>query len=105
MAGPFSTEPVQSFSAALLCATAVAQVDELTRDNVLAELATITSWTGGGLHYEGNPADNAVGDCYTYFQVQDGKFVRIEPTEAATFTCGARTVSLQGDYGEGARRP
>lgn len=96
---------IQSFSAALLFATAAAQVDELTRENVITALGTIDSWTGGGLHYEANPAGNAVGECFAYFRVQDGEFVRLEPAEPGGFDCPGATVTLSGDYGQGAQRP
>lgn len=95
---------VQSFSAGLLFATALkAAGDDLTRDNVLAELKKIKEWDGGGLHYTTDPGDNAGSDCFMYDRVEGGKFVREFPTEAATFECDPDyPIELTGDYGKGA---
>ena len=97
---------VQAFSAGLLFATAVkAAGDDLTRDNVLAELHKIKKWDGGGLHMMSDPGDNAVADCVMYSEVKDGKFVRLFPKKVATFQCDAKKypIDLEGDYGQGAK--
>lgn len=96
---------VQSFSAGLLFATAVKAVgDDLTREAVLEELHTIDEWDGGGMHLEGHPGTNAVSTCFMYSVVEGGAFVRLHPTEPATFDCDdAYGIDLEGDYGEGAK--
>ncbi|MCU1356018.1 MAG: ABC-type branched-chain amino acid transport system, periplasmic component [Acidimicrobiales bacterium] len=97
---------VQSFSAGLLFATAAkAAGDNITRDNVLAELKKIKEWDGGGLHLPGDPGDNLVGHCFMYMVVKDGKFVRLEPKKPTEFTCDAKRFDydLKNDYGGGAK--
>jgi ABC-type branched-subunit amino acid transport system substrate-binding protein len=97
---------VQSFSAGLLFATAAkAAGDDITRDRVLAELEKIKDWDGGGLHMPGNPGDNAVGSCFLYTVVKDGKFVRLQPKKVATFDCDKKAYfyDLNDDYGGGAK--
>ena len=95
---------VQAFSAGLLFATAANAVDELTRDNVLAELKDIHSWDGGGLHYEADPGANTVGTCIILLEVKDGEFVRKFPDDAPEFSCNPdNAVKLEGDYGDGAK--
>jgi ABC-type branched-subunit amino acid transport system substrate-binding protein len=98
---------VQSFSAGLLFATAVkAAGDDLTRENVLAELRKIDDWDGGGLHFPGHAGTNAVSTCFMYSEVKGGKFVRLHPKKATTFDCKsgkAYVKELSGDYGAGAK--
>jgi ABC-type branched-subunit amino acid transport system substrate-binding protein len=98
---------VQSFSAGLLFATAVkAAGDDLTRENVLAELKKIKKWDGGGLHFPGNAGSNAVSTCFMYSVVKNGKFVRLHPSKATEFDCkDSYAYDLKGDYGTGAKAP
>ena len=96
---------VQAFSAGLLFATAVKELgDDITRENVLDQLHTITEWDGGGLHMVSDPGDNLANPCFMYSVVQDGAFVRLHPTEPLTFDCNREeyVIPLEGDYGEGA---
>jgi ABC-type branched-subunit amino acid transport system substrate-binding protein len=95
---------VQAFSAALLFATAAAEVppDQLKRDAVLEQLKTVTEWDGGGLHMPGNPGENSAPTCFLYMKVEGGEFVREHPEEG--FDCAADyAIELRGDYGEGAK--
>lgn len=96
---------VQSFSAGLLFATAAQALgDDLTRDNLMTELRTITEWDGGGLHMPSNPGENAVAECFIYMRVEGGEFVRVHPEEAPSFDCSPDYgIDLTGDFGEGAR--
>ena len=97
---------VQAFSAGLLWATAVKAVgDDLTRERVLAELKKIHTWDGGGLHFQTDPGENLVNDCFMYSIVKGGKFVRLHPDKALDFDCGGDKYryDLKGDYGEGAK--
>ncbi len=85
---------VQSFSASLLFATAARNAGaDLTRANLEAELAKITSWDGGGLHYETNPADRSREGCFILMQIRDGAFTRVLPEEAGTFSCSPDNVA------------
>ena len=96
---------VQSFSAGLLFATAAKAVgDDLTRDNVLAELQKVKEWDGGGLHFTSNPGDNHVATCFMYARIVEGEFVRYSPEKAATWTCDEDyAYDLNDDYGGGAK--
>lgn len=100
---------VQSFSANLLFATAAkacADQGEISRVCVLQEGQKIDSWTGGGLHAEGNPAANEPAKCAMLVTVKDGKFTRLHPeigSEMDTkdgFYCD-EVVELEGNFGEG----
>jgi len=94
---------VQAFSAGLLFAEAASSLgNDLTRENLIGALSEIHEWDGGGLHYNGDPGANTVGDCFLYMQVKDGTFERAFPEE--DYECDpAGRVDLKGDYGTGAK--
>jgi ABC-type branched-subunit amino acid transport system substrate-binding protein len=96
---------VQAFSAGLFFATAAKAVgDDLTRENVLAELEAVKEWDGGGLHFTSNPGDNHVATCFMYARIVDGEFVRFSPEEVTTWTCDEDyAFDLEDDYGGGAK--
>jgi ABC-type branched-subunit amino acid transport system substrate-binding protein len=80
----------QAASSFLLWATAAQQCGStLTRDCVMGELAKVTSWTGGGLHSEGNPAGNLPATCGMVLKVTGTNFERVYPTEPGTLDCSA----------------
>ena len=84
----------QATSAFLLWATAAKECGpDLTRQCVLDELAKITSWTGGGLHAETNPAKNIPPDCVMVLQMQGTKYVQAMPTTQGEFACNPAYVS------------
>jgi hypothetical protein len=86
---------VQSFSAALLFATAARNAgEELTRETLMAELGKITSWDGGGLHFETNPGEREREGCFVLVQVKDGEFKRVEPAEPGTFSCDPENLGV-----------
>jgi ABC-type branched-subunit amino acid transport system substrate-binding protein len=95
---------VQAFSAGLLFSTAAkATGDDITRDNVLAELHKITKWDGGGLHFLANPGENKSSDCFMYMEVTGGAFERLWPEKATTFDCDPEyRYDLENDFGGGA---
>lgn len=99
-----ATLGVQAFSAGLLFATAVEAVgDDISRDNVLAELESITEWDGGGLHFTSNPGENGVATCFMYLQVVDGAFERLHPGDATAFDCDdGYAFDVGDDFGGGA---
>lgn len=107
---------MQAWSAALLFATAVdALGNDVTRENLAAQLATVTTWDGGGLHGVTNPAENIPSSCFIIMEVADGGFVRNYPSpdedaevydEGNGFACPPleeSTAILTGDYGTGAK--
>ena len=98
---------VQAFSAGLLFATAMGQLadEDISRENLLDQLRTITSWNGGGLHFESNPGENLGAACFMYMQVTDGAFTRVWPEEATTWDCDpSYSFDLGDDYGGGAKK-
>lgn len=101
---PPSSLGVQAFSAGLLFATATKALgDDLTRDGLLAELESINSWDGGGLHFMANPGENLVSTCFMFSTVSGGVFERLHPDE--DYDCDDDyAMDLQGDYGTGATR-
>jgi ABC-type branched-subunit amino acid transport system substrate-binding protein len=85
---------VQSFSAALLFATAARNAGaDLTRTTLQDEIKKITSWDGGGLHYETNPAERTRHGCFILMQVQGGQFTRVAPEEPGTFSCDEKNIA------------
>jgi ABC-type branched-subunit amino acid transport system substrate-binding protein len=94
---------VQGWSAFLLFATAAkAAGGDLTREALLEELAKIDEWDGGGLHGTNNPAENSNAGCFMILEVKGGEFVRKYPEEGLDCDEDNR-VTLEGDYGEGAK--
>jgi ABC-type branched-subunit amino acid transport system substrate-binding protein len=79
----------QSWSAWLMFAQAARDcdlADDLTRSCVLEGAASVTDWTGGGLHVATNPGSNEAPTCTLLLQVQGGEFTRFAPDEG--FDCG-----------------
>ncbi len=92
--GDVSMLGMQASSSFLLWAQAASQCGAaLTRECVLENLSTITSWTGGGLHAETNPGDNHPPSCNTVLKIEGTGYVRVAPTEAATYECDPSWVS------------
>ena len=86
--GKISQLGEQTASAFLLWATAAAGCGaELTRQCVLDELATVDSWTGGGLHAEANPADNMPSDCGMVLKLEGTTWVQAAPEAEGEFEC------------------
>ena len=78
----------QSASAFLLWATAAKSCGStLTRQCVGDALNKITSWTGGGMHSEANPGQNLPSDCGMLLKMEGQSYVRVTPTEPATYQC------------------
>ena len=78
----------QATSSFLLWATAAkACGSDLTRECVMGEIAKVTSWTGGGLHSEGNPAENLPATCGMVLKVSGTEFERVYPEEPGTLDC------------------
>ena len=79
----------QAASAFLLWATAAKQCGStLTRECVMGELAKVTSWTGGGMHSEGNPAQSLPAACCGMVMKLTGQhFERVYTEEPGTLDC------------------
>ena len=94
----------QAWSAWLLFAQSARDcdlADDLTRSCVLEAAASVTEWTGGGLHATTNPGANEGPDCTLVLQVQDGAFVRYAPTDEDYACDPAYVAHLEGDFAVG----
>ena len=79
---------MQATSAFLLWATgAKACGSNLTSACVMQILATITDWTGGGLHAPTNPASNKPPDCGLVLKLSGTSYTRYYPEGAGTYDC------------------
>jgi ABC-type branched-subunit amino acid transport system substrate-binding protein len=84
----------QATSSFLLWATAAKACGaELTRACVLDQLSQVTSWTGGGLHAETNPAGNIPPECVIVVQMQATEYVQVLPAETGEFGCDPKYVA------------
>ncbi|MCU1380671.1 MAG: hypothetical protein JWN29_3654, partial [Acidimicrobiales bacterium] len=78
----------QSASSFLLWATAAkACGSDLTRACMAKELAKVTSWTGGGLHAETNPASNKPPECGLVLKLEGTKYVQFDPKTVGELDC------------------
>ncbi len=87
--GKVASLGTQSWSAWLLFAQAARDCDledDLTRTCVLEGAASVTDWTGGGLHAATNPGANEPPECTLVLEVEDSVFTRHLPEEG--FDCG-----------------
>ncbi len=84
----------QAASSFLLWATASSECGaELTRACALANLAKITTWTGHGLHSEGNPAQNHPSACNIVLKIEGTGYKRVTPTERGKYECKPEWVA------------
>lgn len=88
--GEIGFPSVEAFSSWLLFAEAAkACGSSLTRTCLMSKIATTTSWTGGGLTSQANPAANAMPACYVVLKITGSAghlaFSRYEP--ASGFDC------------------
>lgn len=103
---------LQATSAMLLFAVAAnncldANDNVLERECVLAEGKKITSWTGGGLHTETNPAEGLPPECEIVMGVENGVWTRIFPELGSADDNGngwhcedPGIFQLEGDFGD-----
>lgn len=82
---------IQSWSSALLFADAVKKLgSDVTRPKLLAQLKSVTEWTGFGIHGKTNPSANDTQTCVVVARIQDGKMVRVWPKSG--YDCDAKNV-------------
>jgi ABC-type branched-subunit amino acid transport system substrate-binding protein len=60
---------------------------QLTRDCVIEKMSGINEWTAGGLHAPTDPGGNHPPSCNTMLKLEGTSYVRVVPTEAASFDC------------------
>jgi len=86
--GDVSLLGAQATSSFLLWATAAAACgDTLTRACTLQNLADTHSWTGHGLHADGDPGGNHPPTCALMLHLNGTKYERVLPEERGTFEC------------------
>jgi ABC-type branched-subunit amino acid transport system substrate-binding protein len=86
--GDISQLGQQAASSFLLWATAAdACGADLTRDCVMNQLSQVTSWTGGGMHAEANPAENEPPGCAMLLRLDGTEWVQAAPDEQGEFSC------------------
>ena len=59
----------------------------LTRKALLDQLNKFHSFNADGMYSPIDLAARTIGPCHVLNQVQNGKFVRVEPTKPGTFDC------------------
>lgn len=93
---------LQAWAAAELFARAANQVvseqgpNALTRANLLTAVKGIHDFDAGGLIPKTDVGGKMGSPCFIMMQVQNGKFVRLDPTQPGTFNCNstAGTITL-----------
>jgi hypothetical protein len=68
-------------------------VNGVTRAKFLAELAKTRAFDAGGLLASTDVGKRFPSDCYALVQVQDNKFVRVNPKKPGTFACNPKNVA------------
>jgi ABC-type branched-subunit amino acid transport system substrate-binding protein len=61
----------------------------LTRAAVIAQIKTITNWTGGGIQPPVNIGGKVPSKCFAYFKIANGGFQRVYPSAPNTFDCNS----------------
>lgn len=85
---------MQATSSFFLWATAAKECGAtLTRECVLENMSKIHSWTAGGLHAETDPGGNHPPACNEVIKLEGTKYVRVAPTEPASFECDPKWIA------------
>lgn len=70
----------------------------ITRQAVLDELSTITTFNAGGWWSDTDfTTTETIGSCFVLMQVQDGEYVRVHPEERGTLDCSMDAVAVTAD--------
>jgi hypothetical protein len=94
---------LQAWAAAELFARAANQIvtdkgpNAVTRANLLAEIQNIHDFDAGGLIPKTDIGGKKGSSCFIMMQVQNGKFVRLDPTQPGTFDCSGSVGSITMD--------
>jgi ABC-type branched-subunit amino acid transport system substrate-binding protein len=65
----------------------------LTRAGVIAQIKTITNWTGDGIQPPVNIGGKVPSKCFAYFKIESGAFQRVYPTAPNSFDCNSGLFS------------
>ncbi len=96
--GDISLLGMQATSSFLLWAQAASDCGAtLTRECVLENAANVHSWTAGGLHAETDPGGNHPPSCNTVLKLEGNTYVRVAPTEPASYECDPSWVGTVTD--------
>jgi len=68
-------------------------VNGITRAKFLDELANTQNFDAGGMLASTDVGKRVPSDCYALVQVQDNKFVRVNPTKPGTFDCNPKNIA------------
>lgn len=99
ISAPPSALGIQTWSSALLFADAVKKLgSDVTRPKLLAQLKSVTKWTGFGINGETNPSANTIQACVAIARVEGGKYVRVTPKSG--YSCDPSNV-VMSDVAEG----
>jgi hypothetical protein len=66
----------------------------VTRTCIENYVKTQTTWTGGGLEGQINPAANIATNCYIVMKVQNGGFVQAYPTQQGQYDCDPQNAPV-----------
>jgi ABC-type branched-subunit amino acid transport system substrate-binding protein len=84
-----------AFSGWLLFAEGVKSCgSNVTRTCIENYVKTQTTWTGGGLEGQINPAANIATNCYIVMKVQNGGFVQAYPTQQGQYDCDPQNAPV-----------
>lgn len=88
----YSWAAAVAFRDAVNAAVEKSGVNGLTRASLLEALNNIHEFDAEGMYSPVDLAGRKIGPCHVLNQVQDGEFVRIDPTKPGTFDCKKRNV-------------
>ena len=84
---------VNAASAFLLWATAASSCgNDLTRDCVMAALAKVDAWDGGGLSGPADVGANLPSECAVVLTLDGPSFTQVDPEQGGTFDCNPDNV-------------
>jgi hypothetical protein len=87
----------QIFAAAVNAVVAKDGPNALTRAAVLEAVRGLTNFDDNGFIAPTNIGGKVASKCLVGMQVQNGKFVRVDPVEPGKFDCTGRVISIALD--------
>jgi len=76
-----------AFAQAVNAQVAAGGVNSVTRQTIFDQLNKIKKFDAEGMMAPINLSDRLVSGCSVVNQLKNGKYVRVEPTKAGTFSC------------------
>jgi hypothetical protein len=92
LGAPYSWIAAVAFRDAVNAAVDKEGVNGLTRRALTDELDGIHKFDADGMYGGVDLAGRRIGPCHVLNQVQDGEFVRVQPTKPGTFHCPKKGV-------------